>query len=254
MGSDIYHVNAIKYNAELDQIAFSSPDLNEIFIIDHSTTTKEAAGHRGGRWGKGGDFLYRWGNPQNYQQGDAADRKLFHQHDVRWIEKGMPGAGNLTVFNNDIHYRDSLNYSAIYELAPPTDSKGNYLLEQGKAYGPEKPVWTYIAPDTFSFFSSFISGAHRMRNGNTFINEGAKARFFEVNKEGKVVWEYLNPYRGDIRKPNGDPHPVMPMTFIQFRATFIPADHPALANRKLEPIHPQPKPFVMPAPPPGGKK
>ncbi len=66
IGSDIYHINAIKYNPNLDQVVFSSPHLSEIFIIDHSTTTKEAAGHEGGRWGKGGDFLYRWGNPQNY--------------------------------------------------------------------------------------------------------------------------------------------------------------------------------------------
>ncbi|MFN2457259.1 MAG: aryl-sulfate sulfotransferase [Chitinophagaceae bacterium] len=250
MGSDVYHVNAIKYNAELDQIVFSSPDLNEIFIIDHSTTTKEAAGHKGGRWGKGGDFLYRWGNPENYHRGDSTTRKLFHQHDIRWIEKGKPGAGNLMLFNNDIHNRDSMNYSAVYEISPPRDQKGNYLLEKGKPFGPEKPVWTYIAPDSVSFWSSFISGAHRMSNGNTFINEGAKARFFEVTKEGKIVWEYLNPYRGEVRKPNGDPNPVMPMTFFEFRSTFIPADHPGLANRKLGPINPQPKVFVMPSPPP----
>ncbi len=248
-GSDVYHVNAIKYNAELDQIAFSSPDLNEIFIIDHSTTTKEAAGHKGGRWGKGGDFLYRWGNPENYRRGDSTNRKLFHQHDIRWIEKGKPGAGNLTLFNNDIHNRDSMNYSAVYEISPPRDQKGNYLIEKGKPFGPEKPVWTYIAPDSVSFWSSFISGAHRMNNGNTFINEGARGRFFEVTKEGKIVWEYLNPYRGEVRKPNGDPIPAMPLTFIQFRGTFIEADHPALANKKLEPINPQPKVFVMPSPP-----
>jgi hypothetical protein len=254
MGSDVYHVNAIKYNKELNQIAISSPSLSEIFIIDHSTTTKEAAGHTGGRWGKGGDFLYRWGNPLNYQRGDSTDQKLFHQHDIRWIEKGKPGAGNLTVFNNDIDYRDSLNYSAIYEIAPPTDKKGYYLIKGDKPFGPEKPVWTYIAPDTVSFWSSFISGAHRMDNGNTFINEGAKARFFEVTKEGKIVWEYLNPYRGDVRKPNGDPNPPMPMTYIAFRSTYIPADHPALANRKLVPVNPQPTAFVMPSPPPGGKK
>jgi hypothetical protein len=248
IGSDVYHLNAIKYNPELDQIAFSSPNLSEIFIIDHSTTTKEAATHKGGRSGKGGDFLYRWGNPQNYHRGDSTNRKLFHQHDIRWIEKDMPGRGNLMIFNNDIHYKDSMNYSAIYEIAPPTDQKGNYLLEKGKAFGPENPLWTYIAPDTISFWSSFISGAHRMSNGNTFINEGARGRFFEVTKEGKIVWEYLNPYRGDIRKLNGDPNPPMPLTYIAFRSTFIPADHPALANRKLEPLNPQPKAFVMPSP------
>ncbi len=253
-GSDVYHVNAIKYNAELDQIVFSSPDLSEIFIIDHSTTTKEAAGHKGGRWGKGGDFLYRWGNPENYHRGDSINRKLFFQHDIRWIEKGKPGAGNLTVFNNDIKNRDSMNYSAIYEIVPPMDKKGNYVIEKGKPFGPEKPVWTYTAPDSVSFWSSFISGSHRMSNGNTFINEGARGRYFEVTKEGKIVWEYLNPYRGEIRKPNGDPNSPMPMTFSGFRGTFMPAGHPGLANRKLEPLNPQPKVFVMPSPPAGDNK
>lgn len=253
-GSDVYHVNAIKYNPHLDQIAFSSPALSEIFIIDHSTTTKEAASHKGGRWGKGGDFLYRWGNPENYHRGDSTDRKLFGQHDIRWIEKGKPGAGNLTVFNNDIKNRDNMNYSAIYEISPPTDKKGNYLIEKGKTFGPEKPVWTYIAPDSISFWGSFVSGAHRMNNGNTFINEGPKGRFFEVTKEGKIVWEYLNPYRGEMRKPNGDPIPPMPLTYMEFRSTFIPADHPALANRKLEPLNPQPKVFVLPAPLSGDMK
>ncbi|MEO5999419.1 MAG: aryl-sulfate sulfotransferase [Chitinophagaceae bacterium] len=250
-GSEVYHFNAIKYNADLNQIVFSSPNLSEIFIIDHSTTTREATGHTGGRWGKGGDFLYRWGNPENYRQGDSTSRKLFGQHDIRWIEQGKPGAGHLTLFNNDIHNRNGLSYSAIYEILPPTDQKGNYLLEKGKSYGPEKPVWTYIAADSVSFWSSFISGAHRMKNGNTFINEGAKGRFFEVNKEGKILWEYLNPYHGDIRNPNGDPISPVPMTYFGFRSTFIPSDHPAVINRKIEAINPQPNVFVLL--PPGNK-
>ena len=131
-------------------------------------------------------FLYRWGNPKNYQRGDSTDRKLFGQHDVRWIEKGKPGEGDLTVFNNhppteidwDKPGGDSKNYSAIYEITLPVDDNGRYAMEKGKSFGPAKPTWVYIAPDTFSFYSSFISGAHRMNNGNTFINEGARGRFF----------------------------------------------------------------------------
>lgn len=250
MGSDIFHTNAIKYNADLDQIVFSSPHLNEIYIIDHSTTTKVAAGHKGGRWGKGGDFLYRWGNAKNYKRGDTTTQQLFGQHDVRWIDKGTPGEGHLTIYNNDIHQPNGLNYSAIYEIVPPTDTKGNYTMENGKPYGPAKPVWTYIAPDTVSFWSSFISGAERQKNGNTFVNEGARGRFFEVTKDGKMVWEYANPFRGDIRKPNGDPFPVMPLTYFTFRSSLIPGDHPALANKQLVPINPQPAVFVMPPPAP----
>jgi hypothetical protein len=251
VGSEVYHFNAIKYNPDLDQIVFSSPNLSEIFIIDHSTTTKEAAGHTGGRRGKGGDFLYRWGNPINYSRGTAATRKLFGQHDVRWIEKGTPGAGHLLVYNNNIPGQNKIPHSGIYELALPTDAKGNYVIGTDKTYGPENPVWKYTAQDTASFWSSFISGAHRMNNGNTFINEGAKGRFFEVTKEGKTVWEYLNPYRGELRKPNGDPiimAPQFPLTYSVFRATFVPANHPAIENKKLEPLNPQPKVFLMPSP------
>ncbi|MBK8504127.1 MAG: aryl-sulfate sulfotransferase [Saprospiraceae bacterium] len=253
-GSDIFHFNAVNYNHDLDQIIFSSPVLNEIFIIDHSTTTQEAKTGSGGRQGKGGDFLYRWGNPQNYQRGDSTDQKLFGQHDVRWIEKGKPGAGNLTIFNNDVPMGpDSMEYSSILEFTPPVNNSGNYVLEDSRPFGPQEPVWTYIASDTISFFSSFISGAHRTSNGNTFITEGAKGRSFEVNVSGEIIWEYLNPFRGDIREPNGDPVPVMPMTFSMFRSTFIEADHPALAGKELKPLDPQPEVFIPPPPPPSGE-
>ena len=253
-GSEVYHFNAIKYNADLDQIVFSSPNLSEIFIIDHSTTAKEAAGHKGGKYGKGGDFLYRWGNPKNYHHGDSTDQKLFGQHDVRWIDKGKPGAGDLTVFDNNVSSASHIPYSAVLELATPMDKNGNYLLEKNGTFGPQKPTWKYMALDTFSFFSSFISGAHRMDNGNTFINQGAAARFFEVTKDGKIVWEYWNPYRGDMHMPNGDPINPIPLTYFAFRSTFIPADHPGLANKKLEPLNPQPAVFKLPEMPPPPKQ
>jgi hypothetical protein len=248
-GSDAYHLNAINYNPDLDQIILSSPNLNEVFIIDHSTSTQEAAGHRGGRWGKGGDLLYRWGNPQNYRQGDSTHQQSFGQHDVRWIDKGHPGEGSLTFFNNAIpgdERKDSLAYSSIYQIKPLTDDLGNYVLMPNKRFGPAEPEWKYIAKDTISFFSGFVSGSHRLKNGNTFINEGAKGRFFEVTPKGDIIWEYLSQYRGNIHHPNGDPASPMPLTYFNFRANFIPADHPAFKDKTLVPLDPQPKIFKLP--------
>jgi hypothetical protein len=248
-GSDIFHLNAINYNEELDQIAFSSPSLGEVFIIDHSTTTEEAKEHSGGRWGKGGDFLYRWGNPQNYRQGDSTNQQSFGQHDVRWIEKGHPGEGSLTFFNNNvpgIERKDSLAYSSIYQIKPLTNSDGNYILMDNKRFGPKEPEWKYIAKDTISFYGSFISGAQRMKNGNTFINEGPKARFFEVTPDGEIVWEYLSQYRGNIHHTNGDPVNPNGFTYSNFRSNFIPADHPGLKDKVLVPLDPQPTIFKLP--------
>ncbi len=140
-------------------------------------------------------------------------------------------------------------YSAVYELELPPTSKVVICYQKILTYGPEKPVWQYIAPDTLSFFSSFISGAHRMPNGNTFINEGAKGRFFEVTPDGKKVWEYINPYRGDVRMPNGDPIPPVPLTYITFRSNFIPAGHPGTCRKKLDPMSPQPAVYTLPSSP-----
>ena len=82
---DFTHLNCVDFNPDLNQIIFSSRSLNEVFIIDHSTTTMEAKGHFGGIYGKGGDFLYRWGNPINYNRGDLSNQKLHAPHGVNWI-------------------------------------------------------------------------------------------------------------------------------------------------------------------------
>jgi len=246
-GSDLYHFNAINYNEELDQIAFSSPALNEVFIIDHSTTTNEAKSHNGGKRGKGGDLIYRWGNPQNYKQGDSTDQQSFGQHDVRWIEKELHGEGSLTFFNNDIPMGpDSLDYSSVYQIKPLVDKEGNYILMDNKRFGPKEPEWKYIAKDTVSFFGSFVSGAQRLKNGNTFINEGPKGRYFEVTTEGKIVWEYLNPYRGNIHHRDGEPVKPWFFTYSNFRSNFISADHAAFKDKELVALDPQPDVFNLP--------
>ena len=128
------HMNSIDYNPEFDQIMLSVRGSSELWIIDHSTTTAEAAGHTGGDRGKGGDLLYRWGNPVTYDAGTAADQMLFDQHDTQWIEAGCPGAGHILVFNNGL----GRNYSSVDEFVPPVDASGNYTLTAGSAYGPTR--------------------------------------------------------------------------------------------------------------------
>ncbi len=237
--SDLLHTNAVAYNAKLDQIVVSVRRFSEIWVIDHSTTLEEAAGHSGGRGGRGGDLLYRWGNPSGYGLSDEP-QQLFFQHDVRWIPDGFPGAGHLTLFNNSMSGPDG-DYSAVFELVPPTDGRDRYLEPDGGPFGPQEPIWTYQAPDKVSFYSSFISGAQRLSNGNTLICSGAQGRFLEVTAEGKVVWEYWDPHSGDVRMADGStPHPVDENIYAVFRATKIAPDHPALAGRDLRPLDPQP--------------
>ncbi|HLA77748.1 MAG TPA: aryl-sulfate sulfotransferase [Vicinamibacteria bacterium] len=231
--ADYLHTNSIAYNPWLDQIALSVSRLNELWVIDHSTTTAEAAGHSGGRTGRGGDLVYRWGNPGTYGRGLAEHQRLFGQHDVRWIPAGLPGAGNLMVFDNGAG-RPGEAYSSVLELTPPLAGGGSYTLLPGVAFGPAKPTWTYTARNRRSFFADFVSGAHRLPNGNTFICSGPSGRFFEVTPQGDTVWEYHNPFSGDAPNPAGDPPRSV------FRATHLPPQHPALAGRTLRPLVPQP--------------
>ncbi len=228
---DFVHVNSIAYNPRLDQIALSAFGYREIWIIDHGATTQEAAGHSGGRAGRGGDLLYRWGNPHAYGRGRIEDQRLFGQHDGRWIPDGYPGAGHLMIFNNGLGREG--RWSSVIELVPPLVD-AHYRSESDGRFGPNEPIWEYTAADKRSFYADFISGAHRLANGNTFITSGPEGRFFEVTSRGEVVWEYVNPYSGRAPNPAGDP------PYSVFRATLIPASHPALEGRDLKPLDPQP--------------
>jgi hypothetical protein len=185
-GPEWIHANAIDYNPELDQIAFSSHFLHEFYIIDHSTTTEEAASHSGGNSGMGGDILYRWGNPQAYDRGSSDDQYFYVLHGINWIVEGMPGEGNLLVFNNG-DGRPGPDYSTVDEIVPPVDG-WVYTIEPGEAFGPETPLWTYKDPD--NFFSAHLSGAFRLPNGNTLITEGWNSYVFEVTRWDTIVWDY----------------------------------------------------------------
>ena len=190
---DWLHTNSIDYHEEFDQVLVSSHNFDEVWIIDHSTTTEEAAGHTGGNYGKGGDLLYRWGNPESYDAGTDSDQKFFFQHDVTWIKPGFPGEGNILLFNNG-NNRPGGQYSTINEFTPPVDSNGEYYLEPGGAYGPEDYTWTYTASPPTSFYANYCGDALRLKDGNTLICDGVAGKFFEVTPEKDTVWQYINPY------------------------------------------------------------
>jgi hypothetical protein len=179
------------------------------------------------------------------------------------------------VFNNDIEHPDNKvpsmwavlmtskspevvtpvgvlgNHSAVFEFIPPTNSDGDYILAENEAFGPEGPHWSYTAPDKYSFYSAFVSGAHRMKNGNTLITSGAKGRIMEVTPNGQIVWEYWNPYNENYRMPDGTvASPIGPFKYMLFRATHFTEDFPAFAGKDLTPLAEQPEPFVFEMPPP----
>jgi len=230
---DLLHCNGISYNPERDEIVISVHRFSEIWVIDHSTTTGEAAGHTGGRRGKGGDLLYRWGNPRAYGAGTEGDRQLWSQHNANWISPGLPGEGNILVFNNGLG-RPGGNASSVVEIAPPVDGNGNYELLAGSAFGPAAPRLVYEASPPTDFYASFISSAQRQPNGNTLICDGPKGRFFEVTEAWEKVWEYLNPV--------GSSGPVPQGGFVArnttFRAYRYAPDYPGLAGRALTPQGP----------------
>ena len=240
--ADWLHVNAIDYNETLDQIVISSPFVNEIWIIDHDTTTQEAAG-------PAGDLLYRWGNPLAYDRGTADDQTLFFNHDCRWIPEGYPGAGNITVFNNG-STRPGTRYSRADEIVTPLLSDGTYELVSGGTYGPEDAIIIYEADVQTDFYSSGLSGVERTESGTTLICMGRGSgtdpvggQFFEVDESGEVIWRYINPVTPAGPLNQGD----VPSGQNAFRCSQYPVDYVGFDGQDLTPQGP----LEIPVPCPG---
>lgn len=195
MGGDWTHFNAVAYNPELNQLVVSVHNFSEIWIIDHSTTMAEAASHQGGRSGKGGDLLYRWGNPRAYHAGEKKDQRLFAQHSAHWISRGLNGEGHLLVFNNG-NGRPDGTYSTVDEVVLPVDAKGRYERKPDAPFGPDKAVWSYAAAKKSDLYSPLISGAQRLPNGGTLVCSGVNGTIMELSPQQEIVWKYVNPTKG----------------------------------------------------------
>jgi hypothetical protein len=205
------YMNSIDYNPQNDQILLSAHNCDEIWIIDHSTTTEEAASHTGGTYGHGGDLLYRWGNPQAYNRGTAADEKLYLQHQVCWVKPGLPHAGNILIFSNG-NNRPGGYLSSCDEFTPAinNDTGEYYEPPSGEPYGPANLTWQFMLPQ--NLFSDGFGGAQRMLNGDTFITSGWTGTFIRVTPDKQIIFtldagdqvyrtQYIPPYSYEPQQP-----------------------------------------------------
>ena len=200
-GGDWFHVNGVDYNKDLDQIVFSSRFASEIYIIDHSTTTSESATHSGGNSAIGGDILYRWGNPSNYNMSGS---QIIPNavHDPRWITNdGRPNGGFLQIFNNS---GGGNSQSTIDGIETPWDAgTSTYLRSAGQAFEP----FSYTTRYTCAISANGQSASDRMSNGNIFVNAsggggggggGTPGQMYEVDAvTEQIIW---GPYPSDSPK------------------------------------------------------
>ncbi|MFZ4617272.1 MAG: aryl-sulfate sulfotransferase [Rectinemataceae bacterium] len=263
--ADWLHCNSLDYNSETGHLVINSVQ-GELYVIDHDGTF--VAGDTTASIAKAasssGDFLYRFGDPARYAQGDpprvlenwdratSGNKQMGGSHDAQWIRPGLPGAGNLMVFDNGQYLFQHTPQSAVLEIDPRLDSAGkkqaNYVNPPDSGYRREsydkdthnEPRWisrqvvrAYRSVNSHGFFSHIGSSAERLANGNLFVCSDTEGHFFEVTAEGELAWEYINPITRD--GPVKTLNDVLPMTNSVFRAFRIEADDPAIAGRSLVP-------------------
>lgn len=231
--SDWLHTNAIDYNPGLDQIILSIPHFDEIWIIDHSTTTEEASSITGGRSGKGGDLLFRWGNPLTYKRGNINDQKLFFQHDAQWVndfvDPNDPLFNKILLFNN----RFNEEYSVVNVLDPEFAADSvNYILADNK-FLPTDYLITKEHPQPDKLFSTGLSSAQILPNGNYLILSGRFGYIFELTPDDEIVWEYKVPISNGVAVEQGTELGINQN--INFRVKRYPLDYVGFEGKDLSP-------------------
>jgi hypothetical protein len=276
---DWIHINSFDYNAVLDQVIINTSAFSESYVVDHGATFVSGNTERSIELAASdtGDFIYRWGNPCVYDAGDCPSstdegqsstnghQQVYFTHDIQWIrdrEVGpeigdLPGAGNLLIFDNGAR-RLGQTFSSILEFDPydgPME-RGRYIPEMEAGHNPpvggmggglagndtisKQIVWSYRPPLAGAMFSSYISGAQRLSNGNTLVCSGAHGHFFEVTTDGEVVWEYVSPVGNQTDGAYGI-YTIMTAdagdrTNSSFKCARYEPDYPGLQGRDLTPM------------------
>jgi hypothetical protein len=143
-----------------------------------------------------GSIVWRLGPDYRETEATRAIGQIVGQHHPHIIPKGLPGAGNLLVFDN--------GGMSGYGFTTPTAPEGRDGVRRHFSRVVEidpvkmEKVWEYSmsGQEIYRFFSHYVGAAQRLPNGNTLITEGADGRLFEVTPEGAIVWEYVSPYFG----------------------------------------------------------
>lgn len=180
-----------------------------------------------------GSVVWQLGPDYSKSPQQQAIGQIIGQHHAHVIPKGLPGAGNVMIFDNG----GSSGYGAPTSIAP--NGSGVYARATSRVVEINpvtlERVWMYSAPN---FFSTNISGAQRLPNGNTLVTEGAPGRVFEVTAEGQIVWEYMNA-----------PTPTGSRSNSVYRAYRIPYEWlPQIAKPEERAVTPPPAgEFVLPA-------
>ncbi|WP_245233055.1 aryl-sulfate sulfotransferase [Maribacter forsetii] len=174
---DIMHANGFDYDEENDIIYMTINNFSEVWVIDHSTTIEEAKLNTGGNYGKGGDLLYRFGNPLAYENA-LGERTFYNNHFPNLLENDVPGDGNILVYANG---NGDSKQSVVYELIIPSE----FNLQPNKD-NELNVVWSYTRE---GLYAPRVSGAVRLDNGNTLITSGTSG-VIEVTNEKEVVWEF----------------------------------------------------------------
>jgi Arylsulfotransferase (ASST) len=168
-----------------DNVLISSRYANVIAIVDRD-----------------GSIVWRLGPDYTDTAAERAIGQVLGQHNPHIIPKGLPGAGNLLIFDNGAN----TGYGVTNVRAPMATGSIERASTRVLEIDPQtlEVVWSYSMPgrESFKFFSQYIGSAQRLANGNTMITEGNDGRMFEVVPDGEIVWEFVSPYFAEREAPS----------------------------------------------------
>ena len=218
---DWLHINSVEYNSELNLIALSCNAIDEWILIDASTSLSEAASSQGGQYGHGGDILFRWGNPANFMESASDERKLFKQHDVR-VHPLSDGNLAFSWFNNG-RRKDNLNYSTVdfIDFKRPA----SVLIESIDDIDLQitDPTWSFNSDADQQLYSKRMSSAKAFE-GHWLVCSSDNGHILEIDQNGEVVWEYINPVGPNQIFAQGD----IPVANVLFHANAYSSNYSQL--------------------------